>query len=358
MTSRVLEAYHAVRPRFERLRDVAVADIEAQLRQAGLNIHHVTGRLKRPDSLLDKLRRKPGRYRTLADVTDIVGVRVITYFERDVWQVSRLLESTFDVDWDHSADKSKLLDPDRFGYMGVHYVLRFGARGETMLGPMSGAHFEVQIRSILQHAWAEIEHDLGYKSAGAVPREIRRRFSRLAGLLEVADEEFMAIDRLVRDYAAQLPDRIAQEPDDVFIDAASMSYLLPRADIRTHDERLAAGLGVPLLTNVLDEERPQRLAEVLQLVGVHSAGQLLKELRRTSPQVEAFGLRLLPQVPDTWADVGGLRPGVSVVCYALWRACANPAVDASALVDHLDLRGEVGGAERLVHLAREAYAAE
>ena len=169
------------------LREAAVGHLNALLQGAGLNIHHVTGRVKKPASLADKLRRKPGRYAALEDVTDLVGVRIITYFESDVNVVSRLVESAYDVDWNHSVDKSKRHDPDRFGYMGVHYVVRatpqlpeFAALG------VCGLYFEIQIRSILQHAWAEIEHDLGYKNPEAVPREVRRRFYRLSGLLRIS----------------------------------------------------------------------------------------------------------------------------------------------------------------------------
>src|SRR5438309_774277 len=52
---------------------------------------------------------------------------------------------------------------------------------------------EIQVRTILQHSWAEIEHDIQYKSVSVIPAEIRRRFMSLAGMLEIADREFQAI---------------------------------------------------------------------------------------------------------------------------------------------------------------------
>ena len=52
---------------------------------------------------------------------------------------------------------------------------------------------EIQVRTILQHAWAEIEHDVVYKSLGEIPFRVRRRFACLAGLLEIADREFESL---------------------------------------------------------------------------------------------------------------------------------------------------------------------
>jgi ppGpp synthetase/RelA/SpoT-type nucleotidyltranferase len=350
MNAELLRAYGEALPDYERLRDTVVAHTTRLLAEAGLNIHHVTGRVKRPASLADKLRRKPGRYQELGDVTDLVGVRVITYFESDVHVVARLMEEHHIVDWDHSIDKSRMHDPDRFGYLGLHYVVR----AEPDLVPeLPGARFEVQIRSILQHAWAEIEHDLGYKSREAVPREVRRRFYRLAGLLEMADEEFMALDRLSHDYAATLPARIAESPDSVYIDAPSMAHLLGAAPIRDLDGQIAGALGVPLLSGWPDPERSQRLASLLHHVGVHSVGLLHKELARHAPDILRFAAALLPRLRDLWTPAGGLRPGSSVVQYVLLRACANPGLDPSEIVRLLDLSGDAG---EMVGTVRGVYA--
>jgi hypothetical protein len=108
------------------------------------------------------------------------------------------------------SDKSEiLLDEDRFGYQSVHYLVRIGARRCSFAeyARFDGASAEIQVRTILQHAWAEIEHDIQYKSSAAIPTAIHRRFTSLAGLLEMADREFQAIqdeDRRLRTSARNL----------------------------------------------------------------------------------------------------------------------------------------------------------
>ncbi|WP_441293061.1 hypothetical protein ACSRUE_06010 [Sorangium sp. KYC3313] len=90
-------------------------------------------------------------------------------------------------------------------------------------GPFADTTAEIQARTILQHAWAEIEHDIQYKSTSVIPTEIRRRFMSIAGMLEIADREFQAIqdaDRILTDEArsrveeGQL-DQVEVTPDSV-----------------------------------------------------------------------------------------------------------------------------------------------
>ncbi|TMR94372.1 GTP pyrophosphokinase [Nonomuraea basaltis] len=111
-------------------------------------------------------------------------------------------------------DKRKALDPDRFGYLSLHYVASLDTRRAELAEYKRFANngFEIQIRSILQHAWAEIEHDLGYKSRLGVPSTTRRRFSRLAGLLELADAEFVSIRDELRLYEKRVESDLANQP--------------------------------------------------------------------------------------------------------------------------------------------------
>jgi ppGpp synthetase/RelA/SpoT-type nucleotidyltranferase len=168
--------------------------IQTLLEIEGIQFHSVTSRIKSKTSVRQKLQRTDKK-RELDDLTDVFGVRIITYIQGEVGEASKLIEREFTVDQRNSSDKRDLLDPDRFGYLSVHYVLQLSPERSAL--PENCAYkdiqFEVQIRSILQHAWAEIEHDTGYKSESEVPDVVRRRFSRLAGLLELADDEFLGI---------------------------------------------------------------------------------------------------------------------------------------------------------------------
>jgi putative GTP pyrophosphokinase len=142
----------------------------------------------------------------LADITDLAGVRVITFFPRTIEDVCRCIQEQFQVieKVDHTATAQK---EERLGYQSVHYVVRLGANrsGLAEYQKFKSLVAEIQVRTVMQHAWAEIEHDIRYKSTSAIPSAISRRFMTLAGLLEIADREFQAIqeeDELLRRTAA------------------------------------------------------------------------------------------------------------------------------------------------------------
>ncbi|HEV8238138.1 MAG TPA: hypothetical protein VGS57_02075 [Thermoanaerobaculia bacterium] len=203
-------------------------------------IHSITGRPKTAESLSLKLQRHPSAYQSLDEITDLAGIRLITYFADDVDRIAELVQEEFEVDTDNSVDKRAILDPDRFGYLSVHYVVSLG---ESRIDLPEYRRFrdlkaEIQIRSILQHSWAEIHHDLGYKTRNAVPRQAQRAFSRIAGLLELADQEFSRLRDTLHGYRAALDSDIQVSPGEVTIDADSLdrfiraSPLVARIDVR------------------------------------------------------------------------------------------------------------------------------
>jgi len=164
------------------------------LDDAGINYLSVTARTKTVASFAAKADRTVDGRRLytdpLSEITDQVGVRVITYLRDDVAAVANLL-----------GEEMRLLD-DRD--MGVETASegRWGYTSRHLLVAVEGEQqpASVQVRTILQHAWAEFEHDVRYK--GSVPEEdapdLDRRFTLAAGLLELADREFSAIRERLR----------------------------------------------------------------------------------------------------------------------------------------------------------------
>lgn len=202
---KLLAQYEARYPFYQALAARLQACLRALLERQPLHIHAVTGRAKARQSLADKLERGGGKYRALADVTDLCGIRVITYYEDEVDLVCACIRKNFQVDEANSVDKRKLLQANAFGYASLHLIVELPLARAAFAceGPGDTCKVEIQIRSLLQHAWAEIEHDLAYKQPARQSYAARRRFSRLAGLLEMADQEF---ERL-RDSADERPKR-------------------------------------------------------------------------------------------------------------------------------------------------------
>jgi putative GTP pyrophosphokinase len=191
--------------------------IEELLTAQEIPFHGVNHRVKARDSAERKMTRPRKQAngagpRTLNSVTDLLGIRVVTYYQDKIEDVAALINDQFDVDWENTVDKRAALDADRFGYLSMHYIakLRPDRIALAEYKKYSGIKFEIQIRSILQHAWAEMEHDLGYKSEAAIPREFRRRLSRLAGILELADDEFVGIREEMGKYQAEAQETIGQ----------------------------------------------------------------------------------------------------------------------------------------------------
>jgi ppGpp synthetase/RelA/SpoT-type nucleotidyltranferase len=203
-----VEWYKTHRGSYEALSKKVESIIKEVLDHEGINYHSVTSRPKTVDSFKKKALKK--HYENpLNEITDLAGVRVITYFDSDAKKVSNTLSNLFETDPEHSIDKSEQLGIDRVGYRSIHFVTKFSEDRCKLpeYQRFEGMYFEIQIRTILQHAWAEIEHDRNYKFSGVLPPEIQRRFKVLSGVLELADREFDSISKSIDEYSKDVAEK-------------------------------------------------------------------------------------------------------------------------------------------------------
>lgn len=241
-TANIMQEYEQQYTLFSDFTEKVEKLIRELLKETDIEVHSISSRLKNSTSLEKKLNRVEGNYSKLSDVADISGIRIITYFANDVDKVAKVIEDEFDIDEENSVDKRVLLDPDRFGYISLHHIAKLiNSRLQlTEYRRFSNCKVEIQVRSILQHTWAEIEHDLGYKSKESIPKDIRRRFSRLAGLLEIADDEFIQIRDSLKEYERTISKIIIDAPSSVLIDQASLSAFVKNSTlVHELDQRIA-----------------------------------------------------------------------------------------------------------------------
>lgn len=273
-----------------------IADI---LEEQNVNVHSVTSRVKSRDSLLKKISRPNSSYTALTDITDVAGIRITTFFADDVDRVAEMIEREFDIDSAHSIDKRATLDPDRFGYLSLHHVISFSQERCSLVEyrRFRGLKSEIQTRSILQHAWAEIEHDLGYKAASSVPNEIRRRFSRLAGLLELADQEFAAIRKQLTIYEKTVGEKIRISPQSVELNKASLDAFVTNSEVVRRLDSTIAGIDGGTVRESVESSNIPRSWENeirgLHAVGIASIADLDRELNDREQLIAAFAANLL-----------------------------------------------------------------
>ncbi|QFG68089.1 GTP pyrophosphokinase [Ornithinimicrobium pratense] len=255
-----------------------VALVTQLLDDAGIDYLDVTSRTKSIDSYAGKLsRRVDGRLvypDPVRDITDQIGIRVITYVLGDVRAVVELLADQLVILEDRDMGRETAAE-GRWGYASRHLLVGLDPVRARAKGPLRGRKASVQIRTVLQHAWAEFEHDIRYK--GSVPEahapDFDRRFTLAAGLLELADQQFTAIRDRHREEVAP---PVEPADDDPRIGSQELSAFLAgqfadagwsRTDHYAWVSGLLLELGITSLTELRDLLRSVDTAEIEAKMG-------------------------------------------------------------------------------------------
>ena len=146
----LMEQYRQQRPLLERIGQEAHRMVDHALREQGVEINAIEHRVKTEKSLAGKLELKGDKYQTVNDITDLVGIRIITFYTDDVDKVAVIVKKLFHVDWQNSVDKRKVHQLNSFGYNSLHYICSLRTDDKQM----AAIRFEIQMRTALQHVWS------------------------------------------------------------------------------------------------------------------------------------------------------------------------------------------------------------
>lgn len=168
--------YEQIRPKYEELEESLKRDLKKWFDVAGISVLSIESRVKEFESFWNKMQRK--HYdNPLEDIQDICGLRLIYYYPSDLEPVCEVIKDRFGViEYENKADSLKA---EEFGYRSRHFVVtpdEHALQTASYQG-LKDRKAEIQVRTLFDHAWAELSHELQYKKEEHAPKEFQRRFT-------------------------------------------------------------------------------------------------------------------------------------------------------------------------------------
>jgi ppGpp synthetase/RelA/SpoT-type nucleotidyltranferase len=214
--ARQIAAYAAIFPEYD-IYAKAFHRVLERARDVSFPEAFVQARAKTVSSFAEKVARKWPKYRdAVNEMTDLCGARIIVQTAEQVSAVCLFVEANFNVV--EREDKQSLLSQGEFGYRDMHFIVQLKRDRAAVLGftaeevaaigteESKGKRAELQVRTWLQHAWADTLHDRMYKNKLNLSREVKRTGALLAALMEEGDRNFNALagdlDSLIANYTA------------------------------------------------------------------------------------------------------------------------------------------------------------
>ncbi|MCR5526505.1 MAG: GTP pyrophosphokinase family protein [Lachnospiraceae bacterium] len=163
-------------------------------------IEHIKSRIKTPESIVKKLRRR-GYESTIENmvkyVNDIAGIRVICSFTSDIYDIAEMLANQNDIKV--LSIKDYIKNPKESGYKSYHMIVTVPI---FLSDGCVDTKVEIQIRTVAMDFWASLEHKINYKFEGEAPEHIKRELFECAEMVSDLDAKMMSLNDEVRDFAS------------------------------------------------------------------------------------------------------------------------------------------------------------
>ncbi len=243
-------------------------------------VAEVSSRPKEMDSLLKKLIRKSEH--TYESLGDKAGVRVIVRRRPDVDRVLEVLNLLFDCFG--LEDTAGRLGTEKVGYRSWHLTARLTTT-DPHWPEFEGVVAEVQVRTLSQHLWSEMAHDVVYKNEARMPDDLVRRMNLLAGLIEVADDEFSRLNREVSELPEMGVYMVIHELERQFLRLVGVDW----------DRELSFD-AVELMLPLYGDQTPAAIVERLKDRCTRDSAQIQHVLRREQASTHRSVFILQPEV--------------------------------------------------------------
>jgi putative GTP pyrophosphokinase len=223
-TANLHSSYDEILPRANRLCTALSSELQHLLLRDEVTLGvPIETRVKEWTSIEEKINRKSLTLERITDLDDLVGLRLILLFRRDLNAVDRLLRQTLTIR--SAEDISLRLAETQFGYQSQHYVVEVPDAWLKIpsYSELGGVRVEIQVRTLAQHIWAAASHKLQYKHEASVPLPLRRSIHRASALLETVDLEF---DRLLQERSVYVDNQLKLEDSDLPLNVEILGLVL------------------------------------------------------------------------------------------------------------------------------------
>ncbi len=292
----IIRRFYEQRLRYEIFAQRLYFLLDELLSHTNIPIDHITRRVKTLESFLEKVEGKRYYDAPFDTITDIAGLRIVTYYHDHIDQVRELLEREFTIDADQSVDKSANLEADRFGYRSLHLVVSLSPVREGLAEwqPFQGMAAEIQIRSILQHAWAAFSRQFDYKVPSFAPDKVRRELFSLSARLEAADNDFARFRDEITAITQEYQQDVADGQLEVPLDLESLKQFVEQHVSPQHWAEIGVQAGMEPLPQILprfSNSLLRGLLQTLQAVNIATLTEcerVFQELESRIPELQLF----------------------------------------------------------------------
>ncbi len=324
----IMDDYSSNKESYIKLGNIVHGKLTSALGEADIRVMGVEHNVKDEKTIESMLYKDADRYQNLADITSVLTVKIICYFKDEVDVIAQIIENSYFIEAENAMDR-------------IYVCKAYENSGYDE--DVCDKYFEIQVKTVLEHTWSTINNDLGYSEFG-VPNAVKKEFVRLAGLLEIADDEFVRVRDDMKIHTEIAREKIVNDnADDVVIDAISLNeYMLRNKKMRKFLEDLAAIEGSEI-SDINSESYISQLA----WFRVRTIGDLQRMLDKNSVLALEFAKRVLM---GSELDILSSNVALRFLCRA---ALISGGYDEEQIVDFLTL--SVNKKDRAEREAKRLY---
>lgn len=270
-----IRKYYDLLPMHERLCVEVEYILKTEIESSKIEYAHITHRAKSLPSFCEKVHRKSCKD-PFVEITDYSGVRLVYLYISEIDRIKNIIEKEFEII--EKTNKVSDQDVDRFGYGALHYLIKIkkghsGARYDDLKDLIC----EIQVKTILQDAWAIVAHHLSYKHELDIPKELRRKLNALSGLFETADDQFESLRLARNQYQERIKKEISKNAGMTLEQDINLDNLVAYIKWKYPDRKSSSIDSIAELLSELQEYGYTRLVDIDEIVNTTAKAVLAYE---------------------------------------------------------------------------------